>query len=251
MAKPKTCIAGCLGIPLILFGSCAAKMSYDAWRYELPGEILTSKTEPTKSLRTPYEVASALDQYVQPRFAILRDKNFGILRIIYRKHAGVAQLKVDSSAEHEIIANVNATKRKYAIGILHCAIKPTSDLNLTSPRLALFYLNRQKLVTDMDHTWYGATENIAKENGIDIEAVREDTIEVLPELVKGHEQRITSYKNWEFLLRPVLATQKECLSCHTKAKQNSLLGVMLYAVQKDPLLPAPTSKKRPQNPSSR
>src|SRR4051812_7258155 len=101
---PGRVAAGCALLPVLLIGSCSAKMYVDQRMYVLPGEVLKSSTAPTRSLRTAMDVAEALDAYVQPRFEILRDKNFGAFRIVYRKHAGIVQLKVDSPQEHELIA---------------------------------------------------------------------------------------------------------------------------------------------------
>ena len=191
-------------------------------------------------------VANALDQYVQPRFNILRDKNFGMLRIVYRKHAGVAQLKVDSLQEQEIIANVNATKRQYAIGILHFSGNPKVKINPNSAKLQLYYMNKARLITDVNYGSQGVSRDIANRNGIDLETLQEKAIAAMPDLMKGREKRLADGK-WEVLLRPVLASRSDCLSCHTLAKQNSLLGVMFYAVQRDLAKPSP-AQKPPKSP---
>src|SRR5947209_11706029 len=106
-------VAGCLLLPILPIASCAGKIAFDAKMYELPGQVLQSSAMPTQSLDSASQVAEALDAYVQPRFEILRDKNFGAFRIVYRKHAGIVQLKVDTPQEKEQIANVNAAKRDY------------------------------------------------------------------------------------------------------------------------------------------
>ena len=230
MTRNKPFLIGCVGIPLLLFGSWFAKSTYNSWRYNLPGEILESSLPPSQILATPFKVAEALDNYVQPRFAILRDTNFGIARIIRRQHAGIAQLKVDSPQEKEIIANVNATKRNYAIGFLNCAPLPHMKTNNKSPRLDLFYMNQTKLVKDM---FYVSNENkiIAQQNKIDLETAQEAAIKALHQLRKGHELRFED-KLWVMLLRPVLASSSECLNCHKNAKSGETLGVMFYAVRK-------------------
>src|SRR5260221_11832909 len=98
---------------------------YVDWRMcELPGQVLKSPSKATLEFGSAMRVAQELDDYVQPRFNILRDKNFGAFRIVYRKHAGIEQLKVDTPREQEQIANVNAANRDYAICLLHCAQKP-------------------------------------------------------------------------------------------------------------------------------
>src|SRR4051794_3962769 len=89
-------LAGCLLLPVLLVASCYGKMVVDHRMYELPGEVLKSPVPPTRKLTSAMQVAETLDAYVQPRFEILRDKNFGAMRIVYRKHAGIVQLKVDS-----------------------------------------------------------------------------------------------------------------------------------------------------------
>ena len=66
------------------------------WKVFIAGEVLTSSAKPTQKLDSALQVAQTLDAYVQPRFEILRDRNFGIVRIVFREHAGLVQLKVDT-----------------------------------------------------------------------------------------------------------------------------------------------------------
>ena len=194
--------------------------------YELPGEVLKSPEKPTQDLDTGMKAAEALDSYVQPRFNILRDKNFGAFRIVYKRHAGIVQLKVESPAEKRIIANVNATKRDYAIGLLHCPPE------WSEPKLQLLYFNQEAVVTD---TEYDPTDSvdIAAKRHLDWSAVEKKSVGALPTLLKGQEFRTRS-GDWDVLMRPVPASKQECLGCHEGSKPNSVLGVMVYAVGKKP-----------------
>lgn len=225
-----TCL-GCLLVPVVLVGSCAAKMQYDAVMYNLPGETLSSPAPPSASLKTAMQVAETLDSYVQPRFEILRDRNFGAFRITYKKHAGVVQLKVDSEQEKRLIANANAAKREYVICLLHCAPKPPSEVKTTSPKLQILYFNRRKVVNDMDNDPHSASTTIASERKFDFEGLGARAVESLPQLMKGGEVR-ASDDSWDYLMRPVRASKQACLNCHTGAKAGSTLGVMVYAVRK-------------------
>ena len=225
--------AGCLLLPVLLVSSCAGKMILDSNRYILPGEVLRSTVEPTQKLDTAMKVAETLDAYVQPRFEILKDKNFGVTRFIYRKHAGIVQLKVDTPLEHELIANVNAANRDFAISMLHCAPKPGYSISSLPPELQLLYFNQEQLASEFDtyrHYATMGTSDVKFAMDWDREAIEEKAIAVLPALMNGKEYR-TKEAPWELLMRPVLAANQECLSCHTNAKLNDTLGVMIYAVR--------------------
>src|ERR1051326_8697679 len=143
---------GCFLTPILLFAGCCGKM-YADWRmYELPGEVLKSSAKPTVELASALRVAQELDDYVQPRFEILRDKNFGAIRIVYKKHAGIVQLKVDTDREKEQIANVNAAKRDYAVCLLHCAPKPGHGNYKVEPNLELLYFNQKQVAADWEYS---------------------------------------------------------------------------------------------------
>ena len=143
------CLA-CLVVPVVLVGGFCEKVAWDAKMYDLPGPILKSNAPATQKLVTASEVAELLDAYVQPRFEILRDKDFGVSRIAttYLKHAGFAQLKVDTHAEKALIANVNSANRDYAICMLHCAPKPGYEEYYKGKQLQILYFNQEKLIAD-------------------------------------------------------------------------------------------------------
>ncbi|WP_395090459.1 hypothetical protein [Armatimonas sp.] len=247
MAIGQRFLFGCVGVPILLIAGCVGKMALDKALYELPGEVLRSSVPPTQKLDSATQVAEALDAYVQPRFEILRDKNFGAIRIVYRKHAGIVQLKVDSDAEKTQLANINATGRDYAIGLFHGAPKP--NRTHASERLELLYFNQNQLVKDWDHVMMTEnTEKLLKTNRLDFEALEKTAQDEIQTLLSGKEKR-TQQGEWTVLMRPVLAAKPECLSCHTGAKLNATLGVMVYAVRnscpmghdgsKDRCLPVP------------
>jgi hypothetical protein len=230
MSWGKRILLGCLGLPTLLVASCTGKMYLDRALYSLPGEVLRSSSSPTQTLASGMQVAEALDSYVQPRFEILRDKNFGAIRIVYRKHAGIVQLKVDSPEEKALIANVNAAGRDYAISLLHCAPKPNRGNSEVTPKLELLYFNQQPLIRDTTFSFGGAKE-VAEKNHLDLNSLQEKAVDALPELMADKKKKVTG-SSWEILMRPVLASKPACVSCHTNAKLGSTLGVMVYAVRK-------------------
>jgi hypothetical protein len=169
---------GCLGLPVLLIGGCAGKMYVDRALYELPGEVLSSPDPPQRTLASTMEVAETLDRYVQPRFEILRDKNFGAFRIVYRRHAGIVQLKVDTPQERALIADVNATKRDFAISLLRCASNPTRRVSPGEVDLRLLYYNRQQVASD--HGWrYSGERQKELKAKFDSEAVEQRARAVL------------------------------------------------------------------------
>ena len=228
-------LLGCIGLPLLLVASCFAKVSYDAHEYDLPGPTLISTARATQDLDTPWKVAEALDGYVQPRFEILRDRDFGALRIVFRKHAGVNQLKVNTDREKAIIANVNAAGRDYAVGLLHCAPTPryetaTAQTTVT-PKLGLLYINQEKVGSNWDRYYNTSQIKVAAESHrLDYEALTAESVKAVPGLLAGREHR-SRVGSWEALMRPVLASKEECLDCHKTAKIGSTLGAMVYAVR--------------------
>ncbi len=231
MSTGKRILVGCALAPFVLVGSCAGKMAFDAKMYDLPGEVLSSKATPTQPIESAMQVAEALDGYVQPRFEILRDRSFGAFRIVFRKHAGIVQLKVDTPEEQRVIANVNAAHRDYAISLLHCAPKPAPSYYRGTPKLEMLYFNQQSLASPWDHALYGPGKKVAEEHKLDAEQFEKTAVKALPRLMRGREVR-TGDASWEVLMRPVLASKQECLSCHKEARTGDTLGVMVYAVSK-------------------
>lgn len=226
---------GCLVVPIVLVGSCAGKMAFDRMMYRLPGEVLESSEQPTTKLESPVQVAEALDSYVQPRFEILRDKNFGAFRIVYRKHAGIVQLKVDTPEEKALIANVNAANRDYVISLLHCAPKPSYSGGVTTrykvtPQLQMLYWNRQPVAPETDFPHVSSQSQKIEQETPGFDGWEKKAVAALPELMMGKEYR-TKDGDWEILMRPATATKASCVSCHTDAQVGSTLGVMVYAVR--------------------
>jgi hypothetical protein len=236
VSTTKRVLGGCVLFPVLLIASCAGKMVVDARMYELPGEVLKSQVRPTQSLDSAMQVAETLDTYVQPRFTILRDKNFGAIRIVYPKHAGIVQLKVDTPLEKELIANVNAANCDYAIGLLHCAPIPLSD-RFDSANLQVLYSkgdegappSEQQPSPEHPAKHGGKDKTRAETSAPDWTAIQTQASSVLPKLLAGHEHRAKD-ASWEILMRPVRASDR-CLDCHKEAKFGSTLGVMVYAVR--------------------
>ena len=226
MSTVKRVLGGCVAVPVLLVTSCAGKMYVDYKLYQLPGATLQSSEKATRRLDSAVQVAEALDSYVQPRFEILRDKNFGAFRITYRKHAGIVQLKVDTPEEKQIIANVNAANRDYTINLLHCAPRPPQTYSSAEPRLEMLYYNQDHGLRPRR-----VQRDPAAEERADFGEVRELAVQSARELRAGHERRMET-ASWQVLMRPVLATKQACLGCHTEARIGDTLGAMVYTVRR-------------------
>jgi hypothetical protein len=217
-------------------------MYVDQWLYNLPGPVLASPAAPTRVPGSPLQVAETLDAYVQPRFEILRDKNFGAFRIVYRRHAGLGQLKVESAREKELIANANAAKRDYAISLLHCGTGPHYSF-AERPYLQMLYYNHQKLVGDSIYSSRSEAEKAIARSGLEFSTIEKRAVGALPQLMAGKEHRL-ALASWDVLMRPVQASTQECLGCHQGSQLGDTFGVMVYAVRSVPRvasarLPAP------------
>lgn len=233
MATKKRWQLGCFGLPVLLVGGCAGAVYVDQAMYNLPGAVLASTATPTRTLEAPVEVAQALDAYVQPRFEILRDRNFGQFRLVYRRHAGIVQLKVDSPKEKELIANVNAVKREYAISLLHCTNSPRRMApEPGKAKLQVLYVNQQQIATEDTYNMGAGVLDRANGRRFGRDALEKEANKVLPRLMAGREYR-TENTHWDVLMRPVLASKTACLSCHKGKRLGDTLGVMVYAVRKN------------------
>ena len=233
MSVLKRMACGCLLLPVLLVATCSGKMVFDRANYILPGEVLKSSVASTKTLGSAMQVAEALDAYVQPRFEILRDKSFGAFRIIYRKHAGIVQLKVETPQEQTMISNVNAANRDYAIFLLHCVRKPMYRNDPMKPSLQLLYFNQEQLASERASPSSDQSMENSARRGLNWMDIEKKVVSVLPRLMKGKESR-TKDASWEILMRPVFAQKPECLSCHKEMKSGATLGVMVYAVRNTP-----------------
>ncbi len=226
----KKVVAGCVLLPVALIASCFGKMYIDKKMYELPGKVLVSDTQPTQKLTSAMQVAEALDSYVQPRFEILRDATFGQFRLVTRKHAGIVQLKVDSLKEHQLIANINATKNDYVVNLLHCAAIPRYSTLNVEPKLQMLYFNQEPLAPSTFMGSRRTSPEVAEEHHFALASIEKKAKTALPTLMKGKEYR-TQEAEWSVLMRPVVASKQECLSCHDSKKIGDTLGVMIYAVR--------------------
>ena len=211
-----------------LMGVCCAKMVVDAAKRPAPTPPLTVAAKPVPSLTSAMQIADTLDAYVQPRFAMLDNKNFGITRMVLPKHANVVHLRVDTQAEKEQMARINAAKHDYSIQMLHCAPVPGNDAKRVTPALQLLYFEPQPTARDK----FGRITFLkwAEKIGLNCKAIESKAVMALPQLRAGKENR-TEEGSWHVLMRPVQASKPECLSCHTTAKLGATLGVMVYAVR--------------------
>lgn len=197
-------------------------------------------------------VARLLDSIAQSRFQDTNMKVFGMSRIVLPPDSPTGRhlaftFTARNPEETDILRSVEATRRDYMVSFLHCATVPSipayfmpsphfggsnsvphGSLNGPDPlllptadpqsSLTPLFLHSQTLTSD------SATIQFVQERE------RLAATRALPALLAGREVQ-TAGSDWTVLMRPVLAAQDSCLSCHTTAKKGDTLGVMVYAVR--------------------
>ena len=152
------------------------------------------------------------------------------MRISYREHAGLVQLKVDISKKHEQIAKINATHTDYMINLLHCAKVSPSNYPAGDSEFQMLYLNRPHVLSPSQY--FDELNSKTMVDGIKLnwDSLSSKSASPLPTLIKCKEYR-TQKSGWSVLMRPVVASKQECLNCHNSKKIGDTLGVMVYAVR--------------------
>ena len=193
-----------------------------------------------KPLDEPSQVVQLLDGVIQPRFQ-QRAGMFGLSRIVTLfGHEAVGNLGEVEPAEEKQLQEAQLLRRDYWVGMVHLPhtpgqIKaPNNSTKIVSgsraerttvTRLTLIGMydvakQKTKRVAWQDEKekkWFLELEKTAKMN--------------LPKTKNGKPADIEQ-GNWKIALRPVLANHSTCLDCHQGAKQGEVLGVMVYAVDK-------------------
>lgn len=188
--------------------------------------LAAAPAAPRPASLTPQQVADTLDGIVQPRF----QQNAGFLaagNILVDGHDAIYLLSGAAAQERRDFRRINAAHRPYVVALLECAhtwghyahskqqaagsvqtyLKPLAAATVTEER------------ADTLRLWAG--DNLGKV--------------VLPNLadLRRGSKINKDFGNWCVAMRPVLASRPSCLGCHAGAKKNEMLGVMVYAVDKN------------------
>ena len=185
--------------------------------------------------QAPQQVADNLDSIVQPRFQDLSAGKFGMTRLVpaVRGHQSIGFLgyfQTNTPAEAALLAKADAAQRPYVIAFLHCAVVPNLPNNFPAvigdkPALRTIAVRDPgKISTRQGYSGLYLQETEPLLQGA--------AIETLPLALKGKPAQ-AQISHWALFLRPVVASQEACLTCHTTAKRGDTLGVMVYAVDKN------------------
>jgi hypothetical protein len=223
---------GCLLLPAALAGGRAGGIFPARAFSGLPAKVVLSPGDPGRKPESTMEVADALDRYVQPRFQIIGDRDFGTSRVVQRGHTGIVGLKIETSREQALIADVDAANRDYTISLLRCVSSPAYRILPGQAQLHLLYYNQQQVASsDVDNNG-GTRKQWELRSKFDSAAIEQRARAVLDRLLAGQEYRAEGSR-WDLLMRPVRASKTACLGCHKGSKLGDTLGVMVYAVGRE------------------
>lgn len=197
----------------------------------------SSGSQETATSETPQQVADTLDSIVQPRFQQNAGR-FGMDRIFFDGHDNIYGLSAMTSAEKRGFRHINAAHRPYVIAFLHCTHRPGQDLGPGER------LKKMPVSTVAEAPVKPSVETLATATSTDSgnDRLREWGDKNLDKVVVPSwpvlKQGIgvdRDFGNWQVVMRPVRASKSSCLSCHAGAKRGDTLGVMIYAVDKNPI----------------
>lgn len=197
------------------------------------GALLASlavAASPPGSSPSPVQVARTLDTIVQPRFQKSAGK-FGEDRVVSLDgHSNVHYMTPETSRERRLFRQVKDSHRPYVVAFLHCRHKPGAHIDpKTPPEKRTDFKPSVDTLTAIGGTQKG-TDHLYGWAGAHLQKI---VLPYLPQLRQGQPQQ-TEYQNWVVVMRPVRAEHEACLSCHAGAKRGDTLGVMVYAVDKNP-----------------
>lgn len=197
------------------------------------GALLASlavAASPPGSSPSPVQVARTLDTIVQPRFQQNAGK-FGMDRVVSLDgHSTVHYMDPENNRERRLFRQVKTSRRPYVVAFLHCRHKPGAHVNpKTPPEKQTDFKPSVSTLVAIGATQKG-TDHLYDWAGDHLEKI---VLPYLPQLRQGRPQQ-AEYQNWVVVMRPVRAEHEACLSCHAGAKRGDTLGVMVYAVDKNP-----------------
>lgn len=204
----------------------------------LPGQPAPSVSPPA------LKVAHLLDSIAQSRFQDTNMEVFGRSRMVlppsYPKgeHNTSDSFAPQNDEEDQTLRTADALNRDYIVDFFHCAPVPpvplpfhqSASAALVSPELpseAPLY-STTRLFVHIRPLPAAPPALTALHSRL-----RSDAVASLPKLRAGKEVQTIS-ADWTVLMRPILAAQSSCLSCHSTAKKGDTLGVMVYAVRNTP-----------------
>jgi hypothetical protein len=195
------------------------------------------RSQPAAKADTPLKVADVLDRLIQPRFQRF-DLGFGVTsRLVRVVGHNAVLLRAETTEEKRLLADADAANRAYVIAFLHCVHVPATayrnvkgqtvkippSLGRGGDRPALRYVAARESARERGGYYQVFNANAAE--------WQKATLKALPRLMKGEIVNAESGE-WLLAMRPVKASRKECLNCHTNSKLGDTLGVMVYGVSK-------------------
>jgi hypothetical protein len=206
-----------------------------------------------RKLDSPKAFADAASALHQARFQNAIDK-FGVSRIGLAGHNGVMRPNTETPQERRILQSLKASKYPCVVGFYSVLRKPAGSA--AAPPSRAMPQPFQPTYTTLG-ALTGSAEAIAetaatkskprkgkaqtspppnpkvewhKRYSASVDAL---CSVALPSLMHGEAVNGSSGK-WFIAMRPVRASDKKCLSCHTNSKVGDTLGVLVYSVRSSP-----------------
>jgi len=214
----------------------------------LQGQPTSEPLLPASTL-SARQVADDLDAIIQPHFQDDKASVFGMGRVmpLIKGHAAISlALRSDgfqtkSAAEERLLRRAASAERPYSVNFLHCAHVPGGPPDFSTQSTVFGQSATSKYrsnITEIMEWTPGVSPRLSPPQVTDFIAASNARLrlvdraasEALPSLLKGEPQEKT-VDGWLVVMRPVRASKSTCLTCHTGAKLDDTLGVMVYAVQ--------------------
>ena len=200
---------------------------------------------------TPLKVADVLDCFVQKRFE-KGDERLGVTRMVSIIGHTYVRLFPETPEEKKLLAAAKAAGRPYLVSFLHCDVPPSrlaagknsypeyTLARKSSPQPYLLQLGMDMMAPE------SGSQTVRHSRAVDpgsAELVRSRwqsmskelepiTKRAVAEIPRLKQNRRVDFRQGDLTvaLRPVIARNSGCISCHTQSKQGDTLGVMVYAV---------------------
>lgn len=183
--------------------------------------MASSREEAATDPHSPLGVAETLDSIVQPRFYKFDDDRFGVSRIAVPRSPGhpLTRFSPENEEEKERFTSLFESKRDYIV-LFHRSVAPppaAARFNYLNSKEAEFRyvigsVNTHQAFQKLKQGWYPLVQA------------------QLPHLTRGIPI-VRETGDWLLSMRPVRNNEK-CVSCHTNAKPDDMLGIMVYAVRR-------------------
>ncbi|MCC2670926.1 MAG: hypothetical protein K0Q72_3397 [Armatimonadetes bacterium] len=203
--------------------------------------------------RAPEQVADLLDRITQPRFREDDVEKFGTSRLVtLTEHVSVSRLTDLNAGESALLASAHAFNRDYLIGFVRLTPPAAIAKRGTNGGSSGGGFQPQYLtISSRSVNTRSADQRLLRSLARPDEhraSLSDAVLRALPEVQAKGRARTTDGR-WSVTMRPVRASKDSCLKCHAGAKRGDILGVMVYAVDQNPLPPAsqalsPASRSR-------